>query len=80
MNIQSFDGKQYSDKCQIAPQAKALQIKDKRKTLLATYLHRKFGCQCMEGIVKIVQLGHITGIQKYIGKYNIKCLLCGIAA
>ena len=79
-NIQAFDGKQYSDKCQIVPQSKALQIKDKKKTLLATYLHRKFGCQCMEGIVKTAQLGQITGIPKDIGKYDVKCPLCIIAA
>ena len=48
--VQSFDQKHYSTQCQIVPQANALQIKNRRKTLLATYLHRKFGCQCMEGI------------------------------
>ena len=32
MEIQeSFDGKQFSDKCQIVPQANVLQIKDTRK-------------------------------------------------
>ena len=31
MNIQSCDGKQYSDECQIAPRANALKIQNKRK-------------------------------------------------
>ena len=80
MNVESFSGKHYSDQCQIVPTTKALLIKDRRKTLLATYLHRKFGCQCMEHIVKTAKLGHIKGIPKDIGKYDVKCPLCVIAA
>ena len=34
----------------------------------------------MEGIVKTAQLGQITGIPKDIGKYDVKCPLCVIAA
>ena len=76
LNVQSFDEKQYNKKCQIISQSNALHIKDKRKTLLATYLHQDFGWQCMEAIVKTAKLGQMTGIPKDIEKYDVKCSFC----
>ena len=80
LNIETFHGKDYPDQCTIVPKTNALQIKDKRKTLLATYLHRKFGCQSMGAIIEIARKGHITGIPRDIAKYDVTCPLCHISA
>ena len=52
LNVESFQGKEYPDQCIVIPQTNALKIKDKQKTLLATYLHRKFGGQSMQARAK----------------------------
>ena len=57
LNVESFQGKEYPDQCIVIPQTNALKIKDKQKTLLATYLHRKFGCQSMQAIAETAKWG-----------------------
>ena len=74
LNIQSIHTKRYT------PLVSALKVESKNYSLLAQYLHLKFGCQNLEYIRRTAQLGHIKGIPADIGKYHINCPLCKISA
>ena len=51
-----------------APATTALKVETKQSNRLAQYLHLKFGCQNLDYIQQIAQLGHIKGIPADIGK------------
>ena len=76
----AFELASYLNKKFELPLTTALKIADRRLSQKALYLHLKCGCQSLFNIQKIAELGHIEEIPKDIGKYQVECPLCKIAA